>query len=64
MNSIRGKGNKFTFHEAEMYANDLPELRDYVRRKYDVNLEEDLVVMIEDLIKRERQMTGEMKARQ
>ena len=47
-----------------MYANDLPELRDYVRRKYDVNLEEDLVVMIEDLIKRERQMTGEMKARQ
>lgn len=33
----------------------LPEFREYVRVKYGVDLEEDLVIMIEDLIKRQNQ---------
>ncbi len=34
---------------------DLPDFREYVRRKYGVDMEEDLVRMIEDLIERQKQ---------
>ncbi len=36
-------------------APDLPEFREYARKKYRDELDEDLVTMIEDLIERQRQ---------
>jgi len=64
MSAIQEQSKKPAFHDVGRYAKDLPEFRKYVRRKYDVNLEEDLVVMIEDIIKRERQRTGVAETRQ
>jgi len=58
MSAIQEQSKKPAYPNSGIYAKDLPELREYVRRKYDVNLEEDLVVMIKDLIKRQRQKTG------
>jgi hypothetical protein len=43
---------------AKNYVDELPEFRDYVYWKYGVELEEDLVIMIEDLIERQRQKSG------
>ena len=34
---------------------ELPNFREYVRRKYGEELDEDLITMIEDLIERQRQ---------
>jgi len=36
-------------------VDELPEFHDYVRMKYGVDIEEDLVTMIEDLIERQKQ---------
>jgi len=58
MSAIQEQSKKPAYPDLGIYVKDLPEFREYVRRKYDVNLEEDLVVMIEDLIKRQRQKIG------
>lgn len=39
----------------EKVSADLPEFRDYARKKYPKILDDDLVIMIEDLIERRRQ---------
>jgi transcriptional regulator with XRE-family HTH domain len=42
-------------------SSDWPEFREYARKKYPDELDEDLVTMIEDLIERRRQRKGEKK---
>jgi hypothetical protein len=37
--------------------NELPEFREYVRMKYSIDLEEDLVTMMEDLIARQKRVS-------
>ena len=58
MSANKGKRKKPVLIDSRIYPKDLPEFSEYVQQKYDVNLEEDLVVMIEDLIERQRQMNG------
>lgn len=57
MSAIKAMNKKLKSPIPVIVAKDLPEFSEYVRRKYNVNLEKDLVVMIEDLI--ERQKTNE-----
>jgi len=46
---------------SEATPNNWPEFREYVRRKYPNELDEDLITMIEDLIERRRQKRYDAK---
>lgn len=46
---------------AEKARSEWPEFREYVERKYSVELDEDLVTLIEDLIERRRQRKYDKK---
>jgi len=46
----------------ETTASELPDLRDYAKRKYPQELDDDLVTLIEDLIERRRGRDGGLSA--
>jgi len=48
---------------AEVESPEWPEFREYARRKYPAELDEDLITMIEDLIERRRRKRYESKGR-
>jgi len=52
---------KMASKESGFSNDELPEIRDYIWKKYGVELEEDLITMIEDLIERQREKVRDGK---